>query len=357
MDYILNGQAHGTVGQRLLGSGMDVGALRPYIGKDGRTYITRNQFNPQTQKVEGKAQLVQNAAATLRWYEWLLIDQTVIQAARARLRVVADLRGAGLQFTVNNGMAYTSVQSAVIGDITGATISMDPARKSEGDRPEFDLVNIPLPIIHKDFYFNMRELAVARNVGTPLDTTMVELAGKRVAEEAEKLTLGVTASYTYGGGTIYGLTNFPQRITAVLTAPTHSAWTPQLFINEVLGMRDSAAAQFQFGPWVVYTSPNWDKYLDADYSNFKGNDTLRQRLLAIDTIKNVFRSDWLTGYQVIMVQQTSDTIRMIIGMDVTTIQWETEGGMRQNFKVMTIMVPQIRADANGRNGIIHGTAV
>jgi hypothetical protein len=53
---------------------------------------------------------------------------------------------------------------------------------------------------------------------------------------------------------------------------------------------------------------------------------------------------------------TSDVIRMVIGMDVTTVQWETMGGMRLHFKVMAIMVPQLRADYNSNTGIVHGTA-
>jgi hypothetical protein len=46
---------------------------------------------------------------------------------------------------------------------------------------------------------------------------------------------------------------------------------------------------------------------------------------------------------------------MVIGMDVTTVQWETHGGMRLNFKVMAIMVPQLRSDFNGNAGIVHGS--
>jgi hypothetical protein len=37
------------------------------------------------------------------------------------------------------------------------------------------------------------------------------------------------------------------------------------------------------------------------------------------------------------------------------VQWETVGGMRLNFKVMAIQVPQIREDFNGNCGICHAT--
>jgi len=44
-------------------------------------------------------------------------------------------------------------------------------------------------------------------------------------------------------------------------------------------------------------------------------------------------------------------------MDMTTVQWDTQGGLQQNFKVMSIMVPQTRADQNGNTGIVHGSSV
>lgn len=356
MDYIINGQASGSVAATLLNNGFNVSALRPWVGRDGRSYIAHNMMqNDGTRK--NIAVPVNNAAATLRQDEWKMIDDTVITSARKRLRLVADLRAAGLTFTVPNGMGKTVLESSVMGDITEATISMDPARISEGDRPEFDIVNLPLPVIHKDFYFNVRQIAVSRTMGTPLDTTMVELAGRKVAEEAEKLALGVLPSYAYGGGTVYGLTNFPQRVTVVLTNPATSGWTPDTLVNELLGMRQESMDRNLFGPWILYVSPGWGIYLDRDYSANKGDNTVRQRIKGIEGMSDIRTLDYLTGMQMVLVQMTSDTIREVIGMDITTVQWETLGGMRQNFKVMAIMVPQIRADATGVTGIIHGTAV
>jgi len=299
----------------------------------------------------------QNATATLRKEEWKVLDDAIVIAAKERLRVVADLRGRGLTYNIPNGMGKTVLETESMSDITRATISMDPARESEGDRPEFDLTSLPLPVIHKDFYFNARQVATSRNSGAGIDTTTAQLAARRVAEEAEKLTLGVLPAFGYGGGTIYGLTNFPSRVTSTsLTAPTETGWTPQTTIQELLAMRQASEDNHHYGPWSLYTSPAWDQYLDDDYSTLKGDITLRQRVTAINGIGAVTTLDYLTGFQMILVQMTSDVIRMVIGMDVTTVQWETHGGMRLNFKVMAIMVPQLRADFNGQTGIIHGNA-
>lgn len=348
MDFILNGQAQGSVATTLLNNGFDPSVLRPWIGKDGRSYLARNQ--------NGKAVAIptQNANATLRKDEWKILDDAIVMAAKERLRVVADLRGAGLTFNIPNGMGKTVLETETVSDITDATISMDPARQSEYDRPHYDITNLPLPVIHKDFYFNARQVATSRNSGASIDTTTAQLAARRVSEEAEKLVLGVSSSFAYGGGTIYGLTNFPSRLTKTMTAPTLSSWTPATAVQEVLAMRQQSINAFHFGPFILYNSPAWDEFLDDDYSSAKGDNTLRQRIEAINGINGVRTADFLTGTQMILVQQTSDVIREVIGMDITTVQWETHGGMQLHFKVMAILVPQLRADHNGNTGIVHG---
>lgn len=349
MDYILNGQAQGRVAATLLNSGFDVAALRPWVGKDGRHYISHNQNGKRI------AAPLMNATATLRKEEWQILDEAIVMAAKSRLRVVADLRSSGLTFAIPNGMGKTVLQTESVSDVSEALISMDPARQAEGDRPEYDLVNLPLPVIHKDFYFNARQIAASRNIGASIDVTTAQLAARRVAEEAEKLVLGTSPSYTYGGGTVYGLTNFPKRITAVITSPEDTGWTPLVTVREILAMRQASQDRFHYGPWVLYNSTSWDQYLDDDYSTLKGDKTLRERIKAIAGITDVRTADYLgSGFQLLLVQQTSDVIREVIGMDITTVQWEEQGGMRLNFKVMAIMVPQLRADFNDNTGIVHG---
>jgi hypothetical protein len=150
-------------------------------------------------------------------------------------------------------------------------------------------------------------------------------------------------------------------------------------------MRDQLYANKFYGPFMLYTSNDWDKYMDNDYILTGGNvatQTLRERLKAIEGIQDVRRLDFLfasvvttdilsTSYKgpgqegvtitatspftLIMVQMTPDVCRAVNGMDITTVQWESVGGMRLNFKVMCIQVPQLRADNYGNCGILHAT--
>jgi uncharacterized linocin/CFP29 family protein len=345
MDFMLNGQAHGDVATMLMQHNGDPGALKPWIGRDNRTYITVTRNGK-------KENIVTNAPATLRKDDWITLDQAIIKAAKPRLRVWGDLVGSGNSYTIPGGMASTVLQHEVMGDVNDATISMDGLRQSEGDRPIFDLKNLPLPIIHKDFNFSLRNILASRQGGSPIDTTMAEEAGRKVAEQLERLTLGIGTTYAYGGGTIYGYANHPNRNTKTITNPTDMGWTPATLVNEVLEMRTQSQNDYHFGPWMLYCGLDWDAFMDDDYSAAKGDLTLRERLRRIEGIQDVRTADFLTGYRLLLVQMTSNVARAVIGMNMQTIQWQTQGGMQLNFKVMCILVPQVRADYNNNCGIV-----
>lgn len=347
-DYFFNGQGSGDVASVLMQHNGNPAALRPFNYK-GKSYITLNEGLSTEKNV-----LISNAPATMTKDAWIQLDTAIIKAAKPRLQAWGDLMGMGLRYNIPNGMARTVLQHQDMSDISEAVISMDGMRRSDSDRPELELRNLPLPIISKDFHFHARELMASRQGGAPLDTTTAELAGRRVAEEVEKLLLGVSSSYTYGGGSVYGYTNFPSRLTKTVTAP--ASWTsPADLVEEVLEMIEQARAKNHFGPFVLYFSPSWDAYLDADYSASKGDNTLRERLMKIRQIEKVETLDYLPTNTTLLVERNSDVVRGIVGMDITTLQWQTHGGMMYHFKVMCICVPQLRTDYNSQTGIVHGS--
>jgi len=250
------------------------------------------------------------------------------------------------------------LETETMGDIGPASVSMDGLRENANDRPVFELTNLPLPIIHKDFSFSARQIMASRNGGSPLDTTSAELAARRVAEEAEKLLLGsstVADQYSFGGGTLYGYTDFPSAITSeTLTCPTSSGWTGETFLGEILAMIVALYAAYHYGPYVLYTAPAWDRYLDDDFKS--GSDkTLRNRVKEVNAIQDVRTLDFMSDYDIVLVQMTSDVVREVIGLDITTVEWDTVGGLQKNFKVMAILVPQLRADMNENSGIVYAS--
>ena len=120
MDFILNGQASGDVASRLLMADMDPRCLRPYIGDDNRSYITAN--------VHGKSKAVlSNTTATLRKDDWKILDDAIIKVAKPRLKLVADLRSAGLTFTIPNGMGKTVLDTETMSDIGPCLLYTSPS--------------------------------------------------------------------------------------------------------------------------------------------------------------------------------------------------------------------------------------
>lgn len=333
----------------------DVGVLRPFVGLDGQSYVTKHVQNQQTGLWEPR-NFITNAPATLTRDQWKIFDDVVIRTLRDRLKAMSDIRGAGLEYNIGNGMAHTVLSYQTLGDIGRANIGMDPTRRSEADAPTVDTNLFPLPLIYKDFDFNIREIETSQNgpIPLPIDTTTAELATQKVAEEIEMLTTGTGGTFSAAGGTIYGMTNLPERATVTnMTAPTGA--NGDVVINELLALRQMLIDNKHFGPYMLYVNSQWSEFLDNDFSTLKGDMTLRQRILAIDGIQDVRVLDFLpaTKFEMVLLEMQQATVRAVVGMEVMTVQWESMGGMMKHFKVICMVLPQFRPDTAGNSGVAH----
>jgi len=357
VEFIKNNQASGSVADKILANRGDLSTLRPWVGRDGRNYVAVRTGNNDDGSPKYDA-ITTNAPATLRKDEWIRMDEAVVRAGRAQLRLVDDLNAMGLTYGGFDGMAVTVIQHQSMTDAGEADLSMDGLRKGRRDRPIFDIVNLPLPIAHADFHFSLREIMVSRNGGPPLDTTMAEQSSRKVMELIEKLTVGSLPTYSYGGGTIYGLMNHPQRLTKTITAPTAGGWTAAATIVQILDMIQKLQDKFFNGPYGVYLSSNWTQYLDNDYNVNYSGETLRTRLAKIADIRFVRKLDYLPSgatFTLIVVQLSSDVIQMVNGMALTNLEWDSHGGLQKNFKIMAIQVPRLRTNTDLNIGINHGS--
>ena len=349
-----NGEGTGEVASQLLSGGrIDPGRMRPWVDGRGRSFITVHTGGDPAKKENWKSLPISNNA-TLRRDEWKHLDEAVIRVARERLRGVEDLRTRGLTYNLN-GMASTVLEYHDVSEALETTISMDGVTRGQNDRVKFTPNYIPLPIIHVDYEINARVLNVSRTLGQPLDTTMAEQASRRISEELEKM-LFTDSTYAYGNGTIYSYVNHPNRNKiSGLTAWDASAKTAAGIRDDVLEMKQASIDAKHFGPWILYIPTKYETVLDEDYDNTRGN-TLRQRLLAIDGIAEIKVIDHLPNNNLLLVEMTSEVVRWINGMNVQNVQWSQEGGMINKFKVMTIQLPQIRADQQGQSGLVHMAA-
>lgn len=388
VDFIINGQGHGAVAERLQEVRYDPHLMRPYIDEDGTPCCTintgRRQRNAETNRMEpvlevytirelrdmGIESPVFNAA-TLRKDEWIQLDRVVQESYLERLRAWTDLQAAA-SFGGFDAMSKMVLEHETMNKPGIALMDMDGDRDGQADTPLFQLEGMPLPLVYSSFSYSKRRLMASRNSGTPLDTVMGRFAGRAVAEVIERVTIGTLAGMTYGASTrysrastVYGYTTFPDRLLKTdLTVPT--GLNPQATVDDVLEMREQLYDAKRFGPYMIYHSTDWDRYLDNDYAFTAGatygvnpNKTLRNRLREIDGIMDVRRLDFLTSdndpFTLIMVQMTEDVCRAIDGMGLSTVQWESMGGARINFRSMAIQVPQMRSDYDGNCGILQAT--
>jgi hypothetical protein len=358
--YVLNNVAHGTIAQKLLATDGNPCVLRPYVGDDGRT----NYIDVPVKNKDGtqgwKAQRVQNAAAVLRRDEWDLFDKAVTQNAKPPMKAVNDLRQAGLVYNLPNGWANTTLQWSTISGINPAQMSMSGRIQQRRDQVHYEMDGIPLPIISYGFELDARFLAITRKTGAPLDTTMAELAGEQVGILAEKLLLGVESWGSFAGFSLVGYTSHADRMLKSLTSPATA--DPMTVVHEVIAMVQQAQDNYHYGPFWLYYSPGYSQYLSRDYasSTYYGTGTatgrtVKERILQIDQITKCEMLSYLPDHTLLLVEPKQRTVRLVIGMEVTTLQWETDGGMGINFLVMAIILPNIRSDNNDKMGLLHGS--
>ena len=348
LEFIQNGIGSGPVSQKLIASGMNMNVLKPWVGTNGKSYISM--------MVNGKPTAIQiSNVATLRKDEWIQLDTAVLFAAQQRLVGVKDLYARNLVLRLGNGLATTVLQYEDLNEFTAAEMTMDAITRTKKDRPEFDLKSLPLPFVHKDFSINMRTLAASRAAagagGSALDTTAAMQSSRVVSEMVENMLFNGASSYSFGGGTIYGYIDHPQNNDVTLTVNwDDAAKTGELILDDVRSMKQASIDAMHYGPWVLYVPTAYETVLDDD---FKANSdkTIRQRILEIQGIQAVTVIDKLPANTVLLVQMDIDTVRMVEGMAMTTVEWQEGGGFATNYKVMTIMVPQIRADQNGNCGV------
>ncbi len=388
-DIIVNGQGTSPLSNAMARGGFRTDVQRPYIADDGQKCVTVNTGRTEYDKEKDKyipitkevtLNELQNLgldcpvanATSLRKDEWFELDRVVLKEARQRLKAWGDLTGANSVSL--NGMSKSIYEWETQDDPGEAVVDMKGVTPGRGDSPRYQLEALPLPITHSDFFFDKRRIQTSRSIGMGIDLSMAEAAGRRVAETLEKTLIGVTTGFIYGSADgrygvdnnaapkVYGYTNYPNRVTkADMTIPSGANGSTNL--TDWLTLREAMFAQNFYGPFVVYTAANYDQHLDNLFSTLEPSaGTLRKRLLEIDGISSIRRLDFLPGttsgatHDVIFVQMTSDVVRAVLGMPITTIQWESVGGMQLHFKVMTIAAPNIRSDFDGRCGIGHGTS-
>lgn len=290
---------------------------------------------------------------TLRKDEWIAFDNTVIDVARKKLVITQDLMGRGLTYNLPNALGHTRLEWEKQGDMDPAIITMSGLSESQNDRIIYDLDGMPIPIIHKDFNINIRALAASRNNGTPLDTTQASIASRKVSELIETMIFD-GATVLGANNPIYGLRTAPYRNTGSLGESWLTA-TGDVIVQDINAMLTALDADNFFGPYGMYIGTAVGIRFGEDYKA-DGERSIMERVRSIENLASVKTTKDLAPTEVLIFQMTSDVIDLVNGMQPTTLEWDSHGGMITNFKVMAIIVPRLRNDLLNQSGIAHYVA-
>lgn len=301
---------------------------------------------------------------------WEAMDTAVYQAAEDTLRLVDDLRAAGLTYTgVTLDAKYDTW--GIIDDSGRARIGMTPEANTEESDFYAEEDGSPIPIMDDGYSVGFRENPVStdRLPDDSIDTTKTSVATRHVSELVEQTFINAENIQITGetgeGYTLYGMTDHPQ----TATGNTSSDWTVDG--NEVDIRKDIRNARYVLkndrnyrpgntGYWVYLGSEYYDELDDADPEG-DGNQTVRDRVENLANISRIAELDFLDNKSMLMFRPTEDVIQVGMPMDMSTVQWEDP--FRDHWRVLASMYPRIKRtfatpDAGGTymNGILYWTS-
>lgn len=294
-----------------------------------------------------------HASAALRKEEWLAMDEVVNKPRREELVGFSDLQSRGLVFNLGNPLGNLTLEWEDHSDVSPATVSMLSGTMSEDDLADHGLRGIPIPMVSKGFTLDERLLAAGRNKGEAIDVTNADEATRQVNLALDDLVFN--GSFNYGGYTLYGYTEHPQRNTVAFQNGgnpwTNVATTGATILTDVLLMVQTLYEAKITGPYVLYIPADHWAVLQEDFKT-EGDDTIMQRLLKLEGLEAIRVSFALTNEIVLTAMQRS-VVDAVIGFTPTLVQWEDHGGAVNRFRVIAIMVPRVKRDNDATSGVVH----
>ena len=291
---------------------------------------------------------------TLSHEDYIKWDTKMVDVARRRLNVVQDFATYGL---VDNNYDLGDIVAKYekLSNMTSANISMDGVTAPERDRLVFTEAGVPIPIFHKGFQLNERQiLASQRKPGQNLPTTQLTTTTRLVAEQVDNMFWNGVPSIVEDSTQVYGFTNHPNRITKTASATWNTTGTPIADVEDMLRL---AYADNFFGPFVLYVSKDRWSTIQGDYSSEKGDRTYKERIEAFSDIESVRPGDGLADGTCVLVQMTEENVELKVAQDFVNFEQPQTNVMQHDFAVMAAMAVCLKATSENKLGVVHTTGI
>lgn len=320
-----------------------------FLDPNALSVLSVNRMRPYVDAKDPQLQV----NAMLRKYDWEVLDAAVYDTAHEQLMVVDDLVERGLTVDLGGlGAIYSTYE--MLPEMASANIDMAADTEGENDRASFAPISVPIPIIHKPFTLNLRQIDAARRSGQPLDVTHVIGATRAVRVSLENMVVN-GSTINVAGNTIAGFTTAPQRISNTATNFGGGDFgTEGNGYKTINGMVNELAQDGFAGPYGAYVSRTQYGQLTRRFTDGSGQTELTALVSLVPGLQYVKPSDRLADGNVVVVQLTRDVIDLAIAQDIIPVMWQEKGGLVSKFIVMGAMAPRIKTDGS-KTGVAHAT--
>jgi hypothetical protein len=309
----------------------------------------------EMRKNSGLSRKMLNVNGTLSHEAYIKWDEKVVDIARKQLTVVADLAKYNLvDSSLNLGDIVSNYEQ--ISDMTAANVDMDGATPGQRDRLTFTEQGVPVPIFHKSFQLNQRQIqATLDRPGRQLPSLGISTASRLVADQINAMCWDGFGRVV-DGKQVYGFTNHPNRNTKTISNPWGGgSETPVADVQDMIAKLQVDNYGYGENTCVLYVSPdNWS-FIDNDYSTQKGEKTYKQRFEAFAPIAEVRLGTGLADGELVLVEMRDDVVELKVGQDLTWFEQPQSDMMQHDFKVLAAMALVVKTDANNNCGVVHAT--
>lgn len=282
---------------------------------------------------------------------WEQMDDAVYRGEDATLKIVADLRSAGL--TTDASIYDEELTWQPVDTSHEGTISMSPETETDEGAPTYGKDGVPQPVVHSDYSIGWRERG-PRGVaeGGDLDTLNAYGASYVVNRTFENMVLyGWEPSIGDKGYSLYGLVNHPQTGTGTIrdwsSDPTFARQDIREMKNQIKDAQNHSPGAT--GYWLYLANDLYNQ--TEDIVDQQSGDTILDRISSLTSIARIDNLDELVSGTALMFRPTEDVIDLAIGEDINTVQWS--GPFRDNYKVMLAGTPRVKSTLQGNSGIAH----
>lgn len=309
--------------------------------ENGTSYITN---------AKGEAVETSNAAS-LRKDEWLAYDTKLVETAQSPLDFVNWCESAGLTETLPNALGTLEIMYETVSDTEGAVMAMDFAGQSQDSDVQYSEDYVPVPVMFADWELSRRRLEASRNgTGPALDTTIMVKKARNLREKIEDTALN--ASYKDGRGALYGLLTFPYNFTASSgTKWTDAGKTGKQIYTDVKALVKKMNDENYFGGFSLLISNDYAAKLDDDYSNDKGSNTIKERILKMAAIDEIVTIRDFPADKVVIMRKDKEAFHIKKGMPLTMWETSTNHDSRIKFRIGAIEFPMMKHDFNDKTPI------